>query len=119
MGLEVILLGPKALAAFDALDAVELGRPTQLQGGEDLDRNVARPAPHLAQVLAVEKDSGEKGILCDLLGGVRCHRSEAGNLHISPDRTSFQPRLATSCETSTTSSGRRARLAAAPASIPA
>ena len=62
VGLEVIVLGSKAVAAVQAFGAVEVGRVSQLQGEADFDRRVSGPTPHVTEVLAVVKDPGEKGV---------------------------------------------------------
>jgi hypothetical protein len=105
--LDVIVLGPKPVAAVDALDPVELGRVAELQGDPDLDRDVSRPPLEMPEIDAVVKDPGQKRIGGDLLGGCRSDRATPGILQTSPGLTSVQPRLATSWLTRITTSGRR------------
>jgi hypothetical protein len=68
MGLDVIVLGPKAVPAIDASDAVEGRRMPELQGEPHLHRNVAGSAPHATEVLAVVEDPGQERIGPDFAG---------------------------------------------------
>lgn len=79
-GSDVVELGPKTIAAVDTAHPVERGWLSQLEGDQDLDRDVSRPSSEVAQILAVEEDSGKKGILGDLPGDLRRDRDNPGNL---------------------------------------
>jgi hypothetical protein len=72
VGLDVVVLGPKALAAVGAGDPIEVGRVADLQGQEHLDRGVAGPAAQVTQVLTVVEDPGEEGIGGDPSGDLGC-----------------------------------------------
>jgi hypothetical protein len=71
VGLDVIILGPKAVSTIDASDPVEPRRLSQLQGQADLDRGMARPPLEVAEIFAVEENAVQKGIGGDLLGDLR------------------------------------------------
>jgi hypothetical protein len=68
VGLDVVVLGRKALAAVGATDAIEVGWIAELEGDEDLDRDVAGPAAQVSQVHPVVEHPGEEGIGGDIPG---------------------------------------------------
>ena len=105
----MVVLGARALAAVPAGDPVEGGRVAELQGDEDLDRDVTGPAAQVTQVHPVVEDPGEGGIRGDPAGDLGGEGTDPGDLADLAPLTSFQPRLITSWLTRTTSSGRRER----------
>src|ERR687892_720942 len=78
--LDVVVLSTQTVATVRAHHAVEARRLAQLERDAHLDRGVAGPPPHLSEVLAVVEDPGEKRVLGDLLGDLRGHRSDSGDL---------------------------------------
>jgi hypothetical protein len=80
MGLDVVVLGPKALATVGAGDSVEGGWVSELQGDEDLDRGVAGPAAQVPQIPTVVEHPGEERVGGDPAGALGGDGADPGDL---------------------------------------